>query len=160
MTTGELVRLAVGVVLLVGVVLGVLRVAGVRTGWAPVVAIGRGAVQLAVVGLALRGVLAYLSTSAAVLLIMVGTATWTATGRLRGPHRPGRAVVMSCVTGAAVSLGVVFTVGVWPFSARYVVAVGGVVIGGRRPARRGPGAICSPGCGRVARRSRRGLRWG
>ena len=130
MTADELVRLVIGVLLLLGLVLGALHLAGVRTGWAPVVAIGRAGVQLGVVALALGGVLAAPPTAAAVLVIMIGTATWTATGRLRGLHRPGRAVVASCVSGAVAALGVVFAVGVLPFSARYVVAAGGIVIGG------------------------------
>ena len=129
-TTDELVRLTLGVTLLLGLVLGVLRAGRVRLGWAPVIALARGAVQLAVVGLALGGVLAAPPTAAAVLLVMMGTATWTAARRLRGLHQAGRAVVLSCVTGAVAALTVVFAVGVLPFSARYLVAAGGIVIGG------------------------------
>jgi len=101
----------------------------VRLGWAPFVAVLRGAVQLAVVGLALRGVLSARPTVALALAVMFGTATRTATTRLRGLDRPGRAVVVACLAGAAVSLGVVFAVGVLPFTSRYVVALGGIVIG-------------------------------
>ena len=130
MSTEEIVRLAVGVVALLVLILGVLQLGGVRLGWAPVVAVGRGAVQLTVVGLALGGVLQAPTTTALVLLIMIGTATWTATRRLRGLHHAGRAVVFACVTGAIAALGVVFAIGVLPFSARYLVAAGGIVIGG------------------------------
>lgn len=130
MTIEELVRLAVAVIALVALVLLVLRIGGVRLGWAPVIAVGRGAVQLTVVGLALGGVLQAPPTTALVLLVMIGTATWTATRRLQGLHGAGRAVVVSCLVGAGLALGVVFLVGVLPFSARYIVAAGGIVIGG------------------------------
>ena len=130
MSTDELVRLAVAVAALVLLTVTVLRAGRVPVGWAPVLAVGRGGLQLAVVGLALGGVFSAPPTAALVLLIMLGTATWTASRRLVGLDGAGRAVVMSCVAGAAAALGIVFATGVLPFSARYLVAAGGIVIGG------------------------------
>jgi putative ABC transport system permease protein len=129
-TVEELVRLAIAVVALTAMIAGVLRAGGVRLGWAPATAIARGAVQLTVVGLALGGVFAAPAATALVLTIMLGTATWTATRRLRGLDHAGAAVIVACVTGATAALGVVFAAGVLPFSARYLVAAGGIVIGG------------------------------
>ena len=128
-TTGEVVRGLIGVAVLVAITYAVLRAAQVRLGWAPLVAILRGSVQLALVGLALRGVLRAPPTVAAALLVMLGTASYTATGRLKALGRVGPTVVGCMVAGVAVSLVTVFALDVLPFSARYVVALSGIVIG-------------------------------
>jgi putative ABC transport system permease protein len=126
---GTYIRLAVGLVLLFLVTAGALRAGRVELGWAPLRALLRGGIQLALVGLALRGVLSAPPTVAVALGLMMATATRTATTRLRGLDRPGKAVVVACVTGAGVALLVIFLVGMLPFQARYVVALGGIVIG-------------------------------
>ncbi|RZS79995.1 putative ABC transport system permease protein [Motilibacter rhizosphaerae] len=125
-----LVHLAVGLVALLAVTEAVLTLGHVRLGRAPVVAIVRGAVQLAVVGVLLRGAISAPWAVAAVLAVMLTTATRTAAGRLRELDGAGPAVVLACVLGAVVALGVVFAIPVLPRSPRYVVALGGVVIGG------------------------------
>jgi putative ABC transport system permease protein len=112
----QLVHLAVGVAVLLAATYAVLRAGRVHLGPAPLVAVVRGAAQLAAVGLLLRGVITAPPAVALALLVMLGTATRTATGRLRGFERPGRAVVASCTAGAALALVV-------------VVALGGIVIG-------------------------------
>lgn len=129
MTDSELVHLAIGVVALLGVTYATLRGAGVRLGRAPLVAVARGSVQLAAVGLVLRGVLSDPPTVVAALAVMLATATWTAGGRLKDLDRARRAAVISCTAGATVALGIVFALGVLPFSARYIVALGGIIIG-------------------------------
>ena len=96
------------------------------------------------VGLALGGVLAAPPTAALVLLIMIGTATWTATRRLRGLYRAGRAVVVSCVAGAAGAP----RCGLRGRGASAVRALPG----GRRRNR--------DRLARAARKSKRGWRWG
>ncbi len=128
-TAGEAVRLGLGTAVLLVVAAVTLRAYGVRLGAAPSLAVLRGAVQLAFVGLALRGVLAAPPTAAAVLAVMLGTATWTAGRRLRGLDGALPAALVACSAGTAVALTVVFAVDVLPFSARYVVALGGIVIG-------------------------------
>lgn len=134
MTADELLRLLVGVAALLAVALGVLRAARVAVGLSPLTAVLRGGLQLAAVGLVLRGVLDHApALSAAVLGVMLTTAVWTASRRLaplQGPAAARRAVAVACSTGAVVVLGVVFALGVLPFSARYVVALGGIVLGG------------------------------
>jgi putative ABC transport system permease protein len=128
-STSELVHLVVGVLALLGVTYAVLRVARVPIGWGPATAIARGAVQLAVVGLALRGVLANPPTVAVALAVMLATAVWTAGGRLEPLDRARVAALLACTAGAGVSLTVVFALRVLPFQARYLVALGGIVIG-------------------------------
>lgn len=129
MSADEAIRLTIGVVTLLGLTVAVLRLGRVRLGWAPVTAVLRGAAQLALVGLLLRGVLQSPPAVAAALLVMLATATVTATSRLRGLERPARAVFTSCAGGAAVALVLVFALRVLPFSPRYVIALGGIVIG-------------------------------
>jgi putative ABC transport system permease protein len=128
-TTAELVRAVIGVVVLLAITYAVLRVATVRLGWAPLIAIVRGGVQLALVGLALRGVLSAPPTVAIALLVMLGTASWTAANRLKALGHVLRIVTLCCLAGTAVSLVTVFALDVLPFSARYVVALSGIVIG-------------------------------
>lgn len=129
MTAAELVRLAVGTVVLLVVTLAVLRLARVSLGARPVVAVVRGAAQLAAVGLLLRGVISAPWAVAVAVLVMLTTATWTATRRLRGFEQAGRRVVAACSAGAGVALVLVFALGVLPWQARYVVALSGIVIG-------------------------------
>ncbi len=128
-TTAEIVRAVIGVAALLAITYLVLRLATVRLGWGPLVAIVRGGVQLAFVGLALRGVLSAPPTVALALLVMLATASWTAASRLKGLGKVGRVVTICCVAGSAVSLVTVFALDVLPFSARYVVALSGIVIG-------------------------------
>ena len=115
--------------MLLGTSAVVLRLGRVPLGWAPYYAVARGAVQLTVVGLALHGVFRAPATTAAVLAIMITTACLTATNRLRPLHKPGRAVITACCAGAIVTLGLVFAIGMLPRSTRYVIALGGIVIG-------------------------------
>ncbi len=128
-TSGELIRGLIGITVLVAITYAVLHVAEVRLGWAPLVAVVRGGVQLAVVGLALRGVLSAPPTVIAALLVMLSIASRTAAGRLKELGRVGRTVTLCVAAGVAVPLVVVFALDVLPFSARYIVALSGIVIG-------------------------------
>jgi putative ABC transport system permease protein len=128
-TTSQLVHLAIGVVALLGLTYAVLRAGQVELGWAPLLAVLRGSIQLAAVGLALHGVLAEPWTVAIALLVMLTTATLTAASRLRALEHARPSAVTACVTGAVVALGLVFGIGVLPFNTRYVVALSGIVIG-------------------------------
>ena len=129
-TTGELIRALIGVVALLAITYSALRIGQVQLGWAPLIAIARGGVQLTLVGLALRGVLKAPPTVVVALLVMLTTASWTATRRLRAFGKVGRDVTGCVVAGAAASLVTVFALDVLPFNARYIVALSGIVIGG------------------------------
>ena len=80
-------------------------------------------------GIALRRVLVHPATVAIALSVMYVTASWTAGGRLRPLQGARQVAALGCVVGPAVAMGVVFAVGVLPFQARYLVALGGIVIG-------------------------------
>lgn len=115
---------------MLGITYLALRLGQIRLGWAPLVAIVRGGVQLTVVGLALRGVLTAPPTVIAALTVMLTTASWTAASRLKALGHVKRIAVLCCASGAAVSLIPVFALDVLPFNARYIVALSGIVIGG------------------------------
>ena len=121
--------LAIGAILLLGITAMVLRIAKVPMGWSPYYAAARGAAQLSLVGFALHGVFRAPATTAAVVAVMLTTACYTAWSRLRDLEGSGRAVVIACCAGAAVTLGLVFAVGMLPRSTRYIVALSGIVIG-------------------------------
>ena len=125
----QLVRLVLGVAVLLCVTGVTLRLGRVRLGPAPYLAVLRGGLQLTLVSLALRGALGRPAVVALALVVMLGVAVRTAAGRLRGLEGAGRATLLACSSGAATALGVVFALGVLPFEPRYVVALGGIVIG-------------------------------
>ncbi len=103
--------------------------AGVALGWFPLVALLRAVVQLTVVALLLRGILAVPATVAAFVLLMVSTASWTAGHRLGTLWHGRRAAVAGVLAGAATSMVAVFGLGLVDPQVRYVVAVGGIIIG-------------------------------
>jgi len=120
---------AAGLLVVTGLTLGVTWAAGVRLGLFPLWVIVRAAVQLSVVALLLRGILAFPATVAAFLLLMLTTASWTAAGRVSQLWRGRRAAVLGVVTGAVVTLVVVFALRLVDLEVRYVVAVGGIIVG-------------------------------
>ncbi|WP_131746318.1 ABC transporter permease [Frankia sp. Cppng1_Ct_nod] len=122
--------MAVGLGGLLAVAVACLTVARVRLRRAVVIATVRAAAQLTLVGLALRGVLAAPATTALVLAVMLTVATLTAAGRLAGFPHARRVVLTASAVGAVVTLGIVFAVPLLDRSARYLVAAGGIVIGG------------------------------
>jgi putative ABC transport system permease protein len=129
MSTSQLVHAVLGVLVLLGLTYAVLRIGEVPLRWEPAIAVGRGALQLTAVGLALRGVLSAPATVVAAIAVMLGTATWTAGRRLQRLEGGRVAAVIACTSGAAAALGVVFALRVLPFQARYLIALGGIVIG-------------------------------
>ena len=129
-TTSQVVHGLVGVVVLLLITYAALRLGRIPVGWSPLIALVRGGLQLTLVGLALRGVLSAPPTVAVALTVMLATASWTAARRLRA-FGDVLLIVAGCVSaGATAALLPVFALGVLPFSARYVVALSGIVIGG------------------------------
>ena len=95
----------------------------------PLWAMVRAAVQLSAVALVLRGVLAVPWTVMAFVVLMLSTASWTAMDRIRGLWRGREAAVIGVLAGALLSLAAIFALGLVELQARYVVAIGGIVIG-------------------------------
>jgi putative ABC transport system permease protein len=118
-----------GLLVLVSVTIVVARSAGIGMGWTPLWSLARAAVQLTVVALLLRGILAVPWTVVAFLLLMLSTASWTSAGRLHELWHGRRAAVAGVVAGAGLSLAMVFTLQLVDLEVRYLVAIAGIVIG-------------------------------
>lgn len=126
----ELWRTLAAVAVLVTVAVTVLSVAGVPHRWGTAVAVARGTLQLALLSVVLTGVITDPVWVGVALAVMFTVAAVTATVRL-GWSLP-RFLVVSGAMGAGVTtvLAVVFLTGAVEFSPRYVLAVGGIVVGG------------------------------
>ena len=105
------------------------RLARIRLGWAPITALLRAVVQLAVVATILRGVLEVPWTVALFVLLMLSTASFTGGARLAELPRGRALAVVGVLAGASVSLVLVFALRLVEPEARYVVAVAGIIIG-------------------------------
>lgn len=119
----------VGVVVLVAVATAVLLLARAPSPWAPALAVLRGTVQLALISLVLSGVIRDPLWIAAALVVMFGVATTTAARRLGTLRTRFLPVALAMSAGIVGTLAVVFLTGAIAFTPRYVLAVGGIVIG-------------------------------
>jgi putative ABC transport system permease protein len=95
----------------------------------PALAIARAALQLTIVALLLRGVLAVPWTAVAFVLLMLTTASATAMGRTHELWHGRTAAVLGVAAGALVSVGAIFALHLSQLDARYLVATGGIIIG-------------------------------
>jgi putative ABC transport system permease protein len=107
----------------------VLRLTRAPDRYAPTLAILRGAAQLAVISVVLTGVITSAFWVGVALLVMFGVASVTAARRLGWSPRMLALVAAAMAAGIVVVLLVVFSTGAIMFSARYVLAIGGIVIG-------------------------------
>jgi putative ABC transport system permease protein len=89
----------------------------------------RAAVQLTVIALLLRGILAEPWTVVAFVVLMLTTASWTAARRLDRLWHGRRAAVVGVLAGSAVAVGAVFALRLVEPEVRYLIAVAGIVIG-------------------------------
>ncbi len=129
--TGALHHLGFGAGLLVltGLTLGLGRWARIGVGLFPLWALLRAVVQLSAVALLLRGILAVPWTVVVFVLLMLSTASWTAVGRLGQLWHGRRTAVLGVLAGSLVTLLMVFALQLVELQARYLVAVGGIIIG-------------------------------
>jgi putative ABC transport system permease protein len=126
---GELLPTLVGVLLLCAVSVAVLAVAGVPERWGPTLAVARAAVQLAAISLVLTGVIRSPWWVALALLVMLTVAVGTSARRLGWNRRHLLVVAAGIGAGAAVALVVVFASGALAPTPRYLLAIGGIVVG-------------------------------
>ena len=117
------------VALLMAVSAGVLTGSRVPHALAPALAILRGAAQLAAVSLILGAVITSSAWVAVALGVMFLVATATATLRLGWSWIHLAMAGSSMAAGIVVALAVVFATGSIELNARYVLALGGIVIG-------------------------------
>jgi putative ABC transport system permease protein len=125
----ELVPTLVGILLLAALATVVLTVYRVPRRWAPLLAILRGALQLAIISVILAGVITSPVWVALALLVMFSVAASTATRRIGWSVEHATMMGVAMATGILVTLTVVFLTGAIEFSARYALAIGGIVIG-------------------------------
>ena len=118
-----------GLLVLTGLTLVVGRWARIGLGLFPLWAILRAVVQLTAVALLLRGILAVPWTVLAFVVLMLSTASCTAAGRLEELWHGRRAAVAGVLLGAVVTLVVIFALRLVDLEVRYLVAVGGIIIG-------------------------------
>ncbi len=125
----SLFPLLTALVALTAVTVAVLGAARVPRRWAPPYAVVRGTLQLAVIALVLRGVIEDGRWVAAALAVMFTVAASTSARRLGFSWRTLGIVAGSMVTGVVVALGIVFATGALDLTPRYVLALGGIVVG-------------------------------
>ncbi|MHA3700907.1 ABC transporter permease [Jatrophihabitans sp. YIM 134969] len=123
-------RMALGVAILLVVATVVGHRARLGVSRAQLTASARAVVQLAVVATALRGVFAQPALTVVVVAVMLSTAVVTAARRLQGSERAWTAVVLGCVAGSTVTVGVIVGLPTLDRDVRTLVAVSGIVIGG------------------------------
>lgn len=126
---GGLVPTLIGLVLLCAVAFAVLRLAGVREALGPGRAVLRAAVQLALISAVLSGVITSIGWVALALLVMLTVAVATSARRLGWSRRTFAVVGAAVSAGAAAALTVVFLSGALAPTPRYLLAIGGIVIG-------------------------------
>ena len=129
MSSAELLRVLAGIAVLVVATAVVLRTFRVRYPWAPAGAVARGALQLAAISLVLTGVITSRLWVTAALLVMFSVAATTATRRLGWSRARLAQVAVAMAAGVLLALGVVFLTGAIGFTARYTLAIGGIVVG-------------------------------
>ncbi|MDQ0632434.1 putative ABC transport system permease protein [Arthrobacter pascens] len=124
-----LIPTLVSVGLLVVLTVAVLRGFRAQHIGAPALAVLRGAAQLALISLILSGVITSPLFVGLALSIMFIVAAVTATRRLKWSWKNFALVGISLAAGIAVTLAIVFGTGAIPFTPRYALAMGGIIIG-------------------------------
>lgn len=127
--TSVLLHSLIGVAVLMALATGVLWFYGAPRRFAPALAVLRGVLQLAVVSIILTGVITNGYWVALALLVMFSVACATAIKRIGWSVQHALMMVTAMGAGIALTLTIVFATGTIAFTARYVLAIGGIVIG-------------------------------
>lgn len=131
MTGGEdLAAAALAIAVAAAVSVAVLAAFRVQPFFRPALAILRGTAQLGVLALVLSGIIADIHWVAAFLVVMFCFAVVTAAGRLGRDRSTVSATAGAMAAGVFATGLVVFGSGAVPLTGRYLLAVGGIVIGG------------------------------
>ena len=119
----------IAVALLAAITLAVVLSLRLEHPWLQPWAILRAIVQLGILSVILNGVISNHWWVATFLAVMVAAATWVIFRRLRMPARYLPALAGTVIAASALPLVVVFATGAVDFSARFLLALGGIVIG-------------------------------
>ncbi|MEO6942060.1 MAG: ABC transporter permease [Terrimesophilobacter sp.] len=125
----NLIPTFVGILILAAIGTTVLAGYGVPHHWAPLLAILRGVLQLAIISVILAGIITSGFWVGVALLVMFCIAAFTATRRIGWSWNHALLVGSAMALGISVTLAIVFATGAIGFSARYALAIGGIVIG-------------------------------
>jgi putative ABC transport system permease protein len=120
----------VALLVLAAVTFGAVSALRLEKPWLQPWALARATVQLAALTLVLSGVIADVRWAAAFLGVMIAAATWIVVRRAGIPIRRSPVAAGILAVSAALPLAVLFLTGAVDFNARYLLAVGGIVIGG------------------------------
>jgi len=119
--------IALGVLLAVTWV--VLRWAQIPRQWAPALAVLRGLLQLWAISFVLGNIITNGYLVGLALLIMFGVASATSAKRLGFTWQMFGYVASAMLTGVLLAMTIIFAIGALEFTPRYVLAIGGIVIG-------------------------------
>ncbi|MET4782516.1 ABC transporter permease [Glaciihabitans sp. UYNi722] len=119
----------VAVLVLAAITLGIVLALKLEHPWLQPWAIARAVVQLGILSVILNGVISDGRWVAVFLAVMVIAATWVIFRRLQLKSRYLPFIVGTVAVSSVVPLTVVFVVGAIDFSPRYLLAVGGIIIG-------------------------------
>jgi putative ABC transport system permease protein len=119
----------VAVAVLAAITLGIVLALRLEHPWLQPWAIARATLQLGVLTVILNGVISDARWVALFLLVMVVAATWVVYRRLRVPGRFLPPIAATILIAAAVPTTAIFLTGAVHFSPRYVLAVGGIIVG-------------------------------
>lgn len=119
----------VAVAVLTAITLAVVLALRLEHPWLQPWAILRAVVQLGLLSLILNGIISNRWWVAVFLLVMVVAATWVVFRRLRVAPRFLPTLAGTVIVASALPLVVVFATGAVAFSPRYLLALGGIVIG-------------------------------
>ena len=119
----------IAIALLAAITLGVVFALRLEHPWLQPWAILRAVIQLGILSVILGGVISNHWFVAAFLAVMVTAATWVVVRRLGIASRYLLPVVGTVIAASAIPLVVVFATGAVAFSPRYLLALGGIVIG-------------------------------
>lgn len=123
------IQTAIAVVALCAVATGGLLIARIEQPASVVGALARAAVQLVALSFVLSGVIRDLRLVALALGVMFAAAVWTAARRSRTRLRDALPLAVAMLAGPSLVMLVVFGLGAIEFSARYLLAIGGIIIG-------------------------------
>lgn len=125
----NLIPTLIAVGILIAVAATVLATARVRQWWAPALAVIRGAVQLAILSFILTGVISDPWWVALALAVMFTVAAVTSARRIRWSVRHFTIASGAMLAGVGASLVIIFLTGAIELQPRYVLALGGILIG-------------------------------
>lgn len=129
MSITEFLPVLLGVIVLVGAAVVILRLADVGLGWLPIIAILRAIVQLSLVALLLQGALNAWWSVVAFIALMLTTASVTSLRRARELPRGRLGAVMGVVIGSLSTLILVLAFGLVDREFERIIAVAGIVTG-------------------------------